>query len=85
MGGIVFQFAAKSKSISVASAQAIARVIEYFVNAERTFITLCQAVQDAQGRSRPDLVARYTRELSEIVRTGNYANVFDAIKKDERR
>lgn len=84
-GGNEFFFSAKSQSEKVGAAQVVARALEYFVNAERTFITLCKAVQDAQTRNRSDLVARYTRELSEIVKTGNYSNVFDAIKKDDRQ
>ena len=56
--------------------------VEYFVNAERAFITLHHARMDAKERRRDDLIVRYTRELAEVVKSTSYAEVIENMKKD---
>lgn len=79
--GIVFEFADASRSIAASSARAVLAAIEYFVNAERAFITLHRSREDAKERHRADLVTRYTAELAEVVKSTSYAEVIEKIKK----
>lgn len=75
--GTIFQFSATSRSISLATTLALLKMIEFFINAERAFISLATAVQDAQERGRDDLVARFTLELGEIVLVTSYSDALN--------
>lgn len=77
-----FTFSDASRSVTASVARAILAVVQYFVNAERAFITLHKARKDALDRSRPDLVARFTAELAEVVESTSYAEVIETIKKE---
>ena len=61
---------------------AVIAAVEYFVNAERAFITLYRSRQDARERNRDDLVTRYTEELAEVVESTSYAEVIETIKRE---
>lgn len=80
--GTVFTFSDSSRSVAMSSARAVIAAVEYFVNAERAFITLYRSRQDARERSRDDLVTRYTEELSEVVKSTSYTEVIETIKKE---
>ncbi len=80
--GKLFEFSDESRSISRSSARAVLAAVEYFVNAERAFITLHRARMDAKERRRDDLIVRYTRELAEVVKSTSYAAVIENMKKD---
>lgn len=80
--GVVFSFSDASRSITRSSARAVLAIAEYFINAERAFITLYKSRKDAQERNRPDLVSRYTREMAEVVKSTSYAQVIESIKKE---
>ncbi|HET6612916.1 MAG TPA: alpha-isopropylmalate synthase regulatory domain-containing protein [Kofleriaceae bacterium] len=80
--GSLFTFTDASRSITSSTARAVIAAIEYFLNAERAFITLYRSLKDAQARNREDLVTRYTRELAEVVKSTSYAEVIENIKKD---
>jgi hypothetical protein len=77
-----FVFSDESRSVTASAARALIAVVEYFVNAERAFITLWKSRQDARERGRDDLVTRYTEELSEVVKSTSYAEVIENIKKE---
>jgi hypothetical protein len=77
-----FTFADSSRSVTASVARAVLAVVQYFVNAERAFITLHKARKDALDRGRSDLVARFTAELAEVVASTSYAEVIETIKKD---
>jgi hypothetical protein len=77
-----FTFSDSSRSVTGSVARAILAVVQYFVNAERAFITLHKARKDALDRGRSDLVARFTRELAEVVASTSYAEVIEQIKRD---
>jgi hypothetical protein len=79
--GNIFAFSDTSRSISSSTARAVIAAVEYFVNAERAFITLYKSRQDARERNRDDLVTRYTEELAEVVKSTSYAEVIEKIKK----
>jgi hypothetical protein len=80
--GKLFAFMDESRSIAFSSARAVLAVVEYFLNAERAFITLYKSRKDAQDRHRDDLVARYTHEMSEVVKSTSYAEIIENIKKE---
>jgi hypothetical protein len=77
-----FTFSDSSRSVTTSVARAVLAVVQYFVNAERAFITLHKARKDALDRGRADLVARFTAELAEVVESTSYAEVIETIKKD---
>lgn len=77
-----FTFTDTSRSVTASAARAVIAVVEYFVNAERAFVTLSHARKDAVARGRADLVARYTAELAEVVRSTSYAEIIDTLRKE---
>jgi hypothetical protein len=80
--GKQFHFADSSRSVVSSASRAVLAAIEYFVNAERAYITLYRALKDARERDRHDLVTRYTRELAEVVKSTSYTEVIDKIRKE---
>ncbi len=80
--GTVFTFSDESRSIASSMARAVLAAVEYFVNAERAFITLHKSLKDAKARNRTDLVTRYTRELSDVVKSTSYAEVIETAQKE---
>lgn len=80
--GKSFHFADSSRSVAASASRAVLAAIEYFVNAERAYITLYKALRDARERDRHDLVTRYTRELAEVVKSTSYTDVIDKIRKE---
>ena len=77
-----FSFSDASRSITSSTARSVAAMVQYFVNAERAFLTLYNARRDALARGREDLVARYTAELAEVVESTSYAEVIANIRKE---
>jgi hypothetical protein len=77
-----FTFHDESRSVTVSAARAVIAIAEYFVNAERAFVTLFNARKDALTRGRHDLVARYTAELAEVVKSTSYAEVIESLRKE---
>jgi hypothetical protein len=77
-----FTFHDTSRSITTSSARAVLQCVQYFLNAERAFLTLYNARRDAMARGREDLVARYTAELAEVVESTSYAEVIANIRKE---
>ncbi|MCP4449522.1 MAG: hypothetical protein GY811_29940 [Myxococcales bacterium] len=80
--GRSFEFSDESRSVSRSAARTVVAAVEYFVNAERAFITLHQARLDAKERKRVDLVTRYTRELAEVVESTSFTEVIERMKED---
>jgi hypothetical protein len=79
--GKLFTFSDTSRSVTLSIARAVLAVVQYFVNAERAFLTLHHARKDALDRGREDLVARYTAEMAEVVESTSYADVIDQIRR----
>jgi hypothetical protein len=77
-----FTFSDQSRSITTSTARAVVACVQYFVNAERAFLTLYNARRDAIARGREDLVARYTAEMAEVVEATSYAEVIANIRKE---
>ncbi len=77
-----FQFTDASRSVTTSTAKAVLQCVQYFVNAERAFLTLHNARRDALARGREDLVARYTAEMAEVVESTSYAEVIAKARKE---
>jgi hypothetical protein len=77
-----FTFSDQSRSIITSTARAVVACMQFFVNAERAFLTLHNARRDALSRGREDLVARYTAEMAEVVEATSYAEVIANIRKE---
>jgi hypothetical protein len=77
-----FPFGHASRSMMLSSGCAMVAMVQYFVNAERAFLTLHNARRDAASRGREDLVARYTAEMAEVVESTSYAEVIANIRKE---
>ena len=77
-----FQFTDASRSVTMSTAKAVVQCVQYFVNAERAFLTLHNARRDALARGREDLVARYTAEMAEVVESTSYAEVIAKARKE---
>ena len=77
-----FSFTDASRSVTTSTARAVLACVQYFVNAERAFLTLHNARRDALARGREDLVARYTAEMAEVVEATSYAEVIANIRKE---
>ena len=76
-----FSFSDASRSVTISISRAMLGMVQYFVNAERAFLTLHNARRDALARNREDLVARYTAEMAEVVESTSYAEVIENIRK----
>lgn len=77
-----FTFSDQSRSVTISIARAVLKVVQYFVNAERAFLTLHNARRDALARNREDLVSRYTAEMALVVESTSYAEVIANIRKE---
>jgi hypothetical protein len=77
-----FSFSDASRSVTTSTARAVLTMVQYFVNAERAFLTLHNARRDALARGREDLVSRYTAEMSAVVESTSYAEVIANIRKE---
>ena len=79
-----FTFNDASRSVISSSARVVIAMVQYFVNAERAFLTLHNARRDALARGREDLVSRYTAEMAAVVESTSYAEVIANIRKELR-
>lgn len=77
-----FTFTDASRSVTTSTARSVLACVQYFINAERAFLTLYNARRDALTRGREDLVARYTAEMAEVVEATSYAEVIANIRKE---
>jgi hypothetical protein len=78
----LFSFSDASRSVTASTARAVLAMVQYFVNAERAFLTLHHARRDALARGREDLVSRYTAEMAAVVESTSYAEVIANIRKE---
>lgn len=73
-----FSFSHSSRSITHSSVVVTTQACNYFVNSERAFLQVRQALDHAKKDKRPDSVARYTAILSQLVENTSYS---DALNK----
>lgn len=77
-----FTFSDASRSVTSSAARTVIAMVQYFVNAERAFVTLHNARRDALARGREDLVSRYTAEMAAVVESTSFAEVIANIRKE---
>jgi hypothetical protein len=77
-----FTFSDASRSVTWSAARTVIAMVQYFVNAERAFVTLHNARRDALARGREDLVSRYTAEMAAVVESTSFAEVIANIRKE---
>jgi hypothetical protein len=77
-----FSFSDASRSVTISITRATLAIVQFFINAERAFLTLHNARRDASARGREDLVARYTAEMAQVVESTSYAEVIENIRKE---
>lgn len=77
-----FTFSDASRSVTSSAARCVIAMVQYFVNAERAFVTLHNARRDALSRGREDLVSRYTAEMAAVVESTSFAEVIANIRKE---
>lgn len=80
--GTEFHFSALSPSVSHSSIEAVLAGIEYFVNSERAYVRLYKALKHHQTTGRPELVAKYTELLAQMVRNTSYSSAVERLKRD---
>jgi hypothetical protein len=80
--GTEFHFSALSPSVSHSSIEAVLAGIEYFVNSERAYMRLYKALRHHQSTGRPELVAKYTELLAQMVRNTSYSSAVERLKRE---
>lgn len=77
-----FTFSDASRSVTISITRSVLAMVQFFLNAERAFVTLHNARRDALSRGREDLVSRYTAEMALVVESTSYAEVIENIRKE---
>jgi hypothetical protein len=80
--GMDFTFSAVSTSVSHSSMEAVLEAVEYFVNSERSYVRIYKALEHYRKEHRPELVAKYTDLLAEMVRNTSYSTAVERLKKE---
>jgi hypothetical protein len=83
--GVPFRFAAVTESVTRSSIEATVAAVQYFVNAERAYVTMYKALEHYRAEGRVDLVERYTARLADMVRNTSYSTSVERLKADAKR
>jgi hypothetical protein len=83
--GVEFEFVAVSKSVSQSSIEAVVEAVEYFVNSERAYVRIYNAIQHYRENRRPELVEKYTHLLADMVCNTSYSSAVERLKKSSAR
>jgi len=78
----LFAFADLSRSVISSMARVTLMALEHFINAERAFVSLHHALQDAKARHRADLVQRFTNSMATLVKNTSYSEVISRLRED---
>lgn len=81
--GVAFSFTTTSRSITRAAMGATLQAVGYFVNSEKTFIEIYNILKHYRSEGRIDLVTKYQRLLTEMVRNTSYTEVIAQITDSE--
>ena len=76
------EFEQSGHSMVAVSLAVVVAAVEHFINAERAFISLYNALADAKKRSRYDLIEQFTAQLSELVKTTSYTEVIAHLRSE---
>jgi hypothetical protein len=82
-GGKEYLFKHASPSITRSALAAVLEGVEFFINSERAFIAVYNALDHARGQNRPDSVERYTTQLATLVDAASYSEVIEQIRTAE--
>ena len=82
--GREFIFSRGSQSISASTLTVVLKGVEFFINSERAYVAVYNALQHARDQKRPDSVARYTEQLSILVEATSYSDVIEQLQKTAR-
>lgn len=77
------EFVTTSRSFVRASLEAVVEAFQYFVNSERAYIRLFNALEYYRKEGRSELVDKYTSLLSQIVRNTSYSEVIERLKSTD--
>jgi hypothetical protein len=77
-----FEFKFVSRSILKSGIEATLEAAEYFVNSERAFVTVHNALGDARKKNRSDLVEKYTNMLAQLVENSSYSELIEQRKRE---
>ena len=78
--GTEFHFGAVSPSVSHSSIEAALEAVEYFVNSERAYVRIYQALQHYKKSGRPELIGKYTQLLAEMVQNTSYSHAVERLQ-----
>lgn len=70
-----FGFTHASRSVTHSSVVVTTQACAYFVNSERAFLQVRQALDHAQKENRQDSVKRYTAILAQLVENTSYTHI----------
>lgn len=76
----VFTFNGSSRSVTSSAISTTLAGLAYFINSERAFVAIYQALKDAEQRKRSDLVQRYTNILARLVQNTSYSQVIGKLR-----
>ena len=77
-----FEFRYNSSSVTSASLASVTKAVAFFINSERAFVQLHNALAYARTEHRQDSVQRYTKQLTRLVEATSYSAVIDKLKED---
>ncbi len=80
--GSHFEFVSESRSVTRSGIEATLRAAEYFMSSELAFKKAYKALQNARESKRPELVARYTDLMSQLVKNTSYSDVIEQIRSE---
>jgi hypothetical protein len=75
-----FTFSHASRSITHSSVEVTMQAIAYFVNSERAFLQVRQALEHAKRENRQDTIQRYTAILAQLVENTSYSEAIAKTK-----
>lgn len=76
-----FAFTARSASITKASIEAVNQALSFFINSELATLQVSRALEHYRSSGRPELVAKYTMKLAELVKNTSYSEVLETVQR----
>ena len=78
--GKEFIFSSQSKSVTRCTIQAVLDAVEFFVNSERAFVAVFNALEYAKTNNRTDSIGLYTSQLAILVEATSYSEVIEKLR-----
>ena len=77
-----FEFRYPSTSVTSASLGSVTQAVAFFINSERAFVQLHNALAYARSEHRQDSVQRFTEQLTRLVEATSYSAVIAKLKEE---